>query len=363
MPLERSFVGRYFQLFIDGSDPAGFVRSVEYGGIKGELLAQPVGGQPWKAKSIHNPVCDPITVQCGLSMSGAFFEWIADSWAGKYARKNGSIVTYDHDMKVVYEFEFSEALILETTLPALDATSKEPGFLTVKFQPERGEHKMHPGGSYVHARTPHRQKLFTPADFRLDIDGLAGHRVTKIEQITVKQNAKPMTCGPDWMYQLEPTSLEYPNVTVTFSMIGSKPWFEWHKDFVVDGNNGPGTEKTGAIVLLSQNHKEELFSVELKKLGIVNITPEKSDSAGQDVIRRVKAELYCEEMAFHFGKPQEGGGDTAQPGTGATVGASADAGGVTISGSANIGGVEVSGSVTVGSDGSVSGTGSIGFGD
>src|SRR5215475_3784542 len=194
MPFARSFVGRYYQLLLDGSDPAGFVRSVEYGGIKGELLAQPVGGQPWKAKHIHNPTCEPITVQVGLSMSDSFFDWIADSWAGKYSRRNGSIITYDHDMNVRYEFEFHEALILETTVPALDASSKEPGFITVKFQPERGEHKMDPGGSYIQARTPVRQKLFSPADFRLDIDGLTGHRVNKIEQITVKQNVKPMSC-------------------------------------------------------------------------------------------------------------------------------------------------------------------------
>src|SRR5215813_10078245 len=109
---DRSFVGRFFQLHLDGSDAAGFVRSVEFGGIKGELLAQPVGGQPWKVKHIHNPTVEPITVQVGMSMSHAFFEWIEKSWKGDYIRKNGSIVTYDHNMKPVYEFEFTDALIL-----------------------------------------------------------------------------------------------------------------------------------------------------------------------------------------------------------------------------------------------------------
>src|ERR1044071_5300164 len=103
---ERSFVGRFFQLNLDGSDVAGFVRSVGDGGSRGELLAQPVGGQPWKAKHIHNPTIEPITVQCGLSMSKSFFDWIEDSWSGKYSRKNGSIVTLDYDMNPIYEFEF-----------------------------------------------------------------------------------------------------------------------------------------------------------------------------------------------------------------------------------------------------------------
>src|SRR5215468_7192820 len=95
---DRSFVGRFFQLHLNGSDVAGFVRSVEYGGIKGELLAQPVGGQPWKAKHIHNPTIEPVTVQVGLSMSDAFFDWIAKSWAGEVTRKNGSILTLDYNL-------------------------------------------------------------------------------------------------------------------------------------------------------------------------------------------------------------------------------------------------------------------------
>jgi hypothetical protein len=301
MPLsQRSFVSRYYQLLLDGHEPAGFVRSVEYGAIKGELLAQPVGGQPWKTKHIHNPTIDPITVQVGMSMSKDFFEWVAKSWKGEVERRSGSIITYDHDMNPMYEYTFEEALILETTIPALDATSKEPMFLTIKFQPEVASHNFQPGGEYVHPRTPKKQKLWTPANFRLEIDGLDVTRVSKIDQITVKQNVKPMTTGPDWMYQLEPTSLEYPNLSVTFSMVAAQKWFDWHNEFVIGGSNGPDNEKTGSITLLSHDLQDELFEIDLRALGMVNISVEKSDAAGQDTIRRVKAELYCEEMTFKF---------------------------------------------------------------
>ncbi len=296
--VQRSYAGRYFQLMLDGSEPAGFVKSVEYGGIKGELLAQPVGGQPWKVKHIHNPTIEPVTIQIGMSMSKDFFEWVAKSWSGQVERRNGSIITYDANMQPVYEYQFKEALILETQVPALDASSKEAAFLTVKFQPEEAEHKWAPGGGYVQARVPGKQKLWSPANFRLEIDGLEVKRVTKIDGFTVKQNVKPMSCGPDWMYQLEPTSLEYPNLSVTFAMVSAKPWFDWHKQFVVDGDNGPANEKTGAITFLSPDLGEELLTIDLKAVGIVNIALEKSEAPGNGQIRRVKAELYCEEMQF-----------------------------------------------------------------
>ena len=54
------------------------------------------------------------------------------------ARRSGSIVAYDHDLKPMYEYTFKEALILETTIPTLDASSKEMAYMTIKFQPDDG---------------------------------------------------------------------------------------------------------------------------------------------------------------------------------------------------------------------------------
>ena len=299
---KRSYVARYYQLMLDGSEPAGIVKSVEYGGTKGELLAQPVGGMPWKTKHIHNPTNDPFTIQIGMSMSKDFFAWVAKSWAGQVERKNGSVITYDADLKPMFEYVFKNALILETTVPALDATSNENGYLTVKIQAEEVENHFDPGGSAIQPVTPSRQKLWSPSNFRFDIDHLSGYdarRVNKIDQFVVKQNVKPVSTGPDWMYQIEPTSLEYPNLAVTFSMVSAKPWFDWHKEFVQGGKNMAKNEKTGAITLYSQDLKTELLSIDLRSLGLVNLAMEKSDATNAQV-RRVKAEMYCEEMIFNF---------------------------------------------------------------
>jgi hypothetical protein len=297
-PLEnRSFVGRYFALSFDNqSDAPGYLKSIEGGSIKGELLAQQIGGQPFRIKHVNNPMVEPVTVQVPLSMSDDLFEWVRKSWRGEVERRSGSITSYDFNHKPVHEWGFQEALILETTVPALDAQSRDPGYITVKFQAETAEHKYEPGGSKIQVKAPPSQTKWLHSNFRLELGSLDCTRIHKIDAFTVKQNAKPMACGSDWMYQIEPTSLEYPNLTVYVSMISAKTWFDWHKEFVVMGKNKPENELTGSITFLDSTLKEELLTINLMSVGIVNITAEKSDASGQDQVKRAKVELYVEEM-------------------------------------------------------------------
>lgn len=295
----RSFVGRYFGLQIDGKD-AGLCRAVEGGGIKGELITQQIGGQPYRIKHINTPTIEPITVQVGMSMSKDFYKWIESSWAGECERRNGSITVYDYDFKPKFEYSFTEALILETTFPALDGQSKDPGFMTVKFQPETAQNNFGAGSARIMTRAPAIQTQWLPSNFVLNIDGLEMSRVSKIDSITVKQNVKPMSCGPDWMYQLEPTSLEFPNLTVYCAMSHAEKLYNWHKEFVIDGKNGPDNEKTGSIVFMTPDLNTELLTIDLKAIGILNIVAEKSDTNSEAQIKRCKVELYVEEMSFKY---------------------------------------------------------------
>jgi hypothetical protein len=296
----RPFVGRYFALILDGYDTAGYLKAIEGGGIKGELLAQQVGGMPYRVKHINNPTIEPITVQVPFSMSAAFYDWVSKSWKGECERRSGSIVTLDFDLNTVHEWSFREALILETTIPTLDGSSKDPAYMTVKFQAETAEHKLVSSGPKVTAKSPGSQTMWLPSNFKLEIDGLDVQRVGKIDSFTLKQNVKPFTTGPDWMYQIEPTSLEYPNLSVYVALSNAEPWFTWHKEFVVEGKNGPDKEKTGAITLIDSTLSQTLLTINLKSVGIVNISPDKADASGQDQVKRVKIELYVEEMDFVF---------------------------------------------------------------
>ena len=59
-------------------------------------------------------------------MSKDLYDWINASWSGSYVRKNGAVVAMDQKLVAVSQREFFNALITETTMPALDGSSKEP---------------------------------------------------------------------------------------------------------------------------------------------------------------------------------------------------------------------------------------------
>jgi phage tail-like protein len=295
MPI-RSYVSRFFALDLD-HEMVGWLSSVEGGSVKAEVITQSVGGEMQRTKHLAIPSYEAISVKVGMSMSKSFYQWIRDSWDGKITRKNGSVFSLDHDLTVQHEQSFSRALVTETTLPALDGSSKEPGYMTVKFQPEESKHKV-ASGRKLQANFSQTQKQWLPANFSIDIDGLDCTRVNKIESLTIKQDVKRLEVGSKRLYELEPTKIEFPNLVVTFPLSNAASWIAWHEDFVIKGNNSGDKEKQASINLLTPK-REELLTITCTGLGIHNLTIDKGDS-GTDSVRRVKAEMYCETMALTY---------------------------------------------------------------
>jgi hypothetical protein len=71
---------------------------------------------------------------------------------------------------------------------------------------------------------------------------------------------------------------------------------------VIAGNNDATKEKNGTLMFLAPDLKEVLFTLNLAHLGIFRLAPEKAQ-AGTDTIRRLKVEMYCEEIKFNFAAP------------------------------------------------------------
>jgi hypothetical protein len=296
MPAPRSYVARHFALNLDGH-PCGFLRSAEGGGVKAEVVTQQIGGMNMRPKHIGIPQPEAFSVSVGMSMSKSFWNWVKDAWDGKVVPKNGSVQTCDRDLNVVHEQSFQQALVTETSFPALDGASKDPGYITVKFMPCTTRHKVVSSGK-VRGDFSTTQKLWSPANFRLQIEGLDCTKVNKIEAFTIKQNVKRLEIGDGREYELEPTNLEFPNLTITTAMSSAKSWCEWHESFVMKGVNDVTKEKTGSITLLSPKG-DELLTITLKGIGIFDLSVDKGD-AGADSIKRMKAQLYIEEMDFKY---------------------------------------------------------------
>lgn len=298
----RAYVASHFALELDGAS-AGFLKSVDGGAIVGEVVTEPGSATYYQKKHIGNVKYSEFSVRLGFSMSKDIYDWITATLLGTYERKSGAIVAADFNYKEKARREFHDALLTEIGFPALDASSKDPAYLVLKFAPDLTERKAGSGAQLSAA--PQKQKQWLPANFRFELGKLPAGKVSKIDAFTIKQTAVTDDLGEARDYAKEPGKLEFPNLKVTFAESDAGPWEAWHEDFVIKGNNDESQEKTGAIVFLSPNLKEELARVELLNVGIVSVEPEQGDAA-EAKIPRITAELYCERMTFKYGGPAIG---------------------------------------------------------
>jgi hypothetical protein len=70
---------------------------------------------------------------------------------------------------------------------------------------------------------------------------------------------------------------------------------------VIKGNADESRERRGTLVLLDPTLKSALLTITFEHLGIFGFTPEKSE-ANADQLRRVKVEMYCEQITLLPGK-------------------------------------------------------------
>jgi hypothetical protein len=195
------------------------------------------------------------------------------------------------------ERQFFNALLVETTLPTLDASARETGLLTLKLAPEYTRDVVPAAGSKSSSPGP-QQKAWQTSNFRLPIDGLDTSRVSRIESFSVGQTVASDELGSERDYAREPTSIEFPNLQVTFAQTSAPSWQAWFNDFVVAGNNGPSKTRSGTLALLGGDGKD-LVRINLFGVGICKLAPPRLE-ASSDQIARLTAELYCERMEFEL---------------------------------------------------------------
>jgi phage tail-like protein len=286
---KRSYVAGRFALSLDGSEELDLLRSADGGAAAGQVVeeVQPDGVV---RKHLGGVKYEDITLTLGMSMTKAMYDWINASMTNKQVRKNGAIIAADYDYTERSRLEFKNALITEVGFPALDASSKEPSYMEVKFQPESTARVAGSGRKI----DPKVQKKWLPANFRLSIEGLEEptRRVNKVESFSIKMKA--VAGGRP--------ELEMGDLSFTCPEAFAKPLYDWHEDFVIKGNNGQDKELGGSIDYLGTDLREVLFTVKFQNLGIFKVSPEKAE-AGSENLRRVKAEMYCETMELSPGSP------------------------------------------------------------
>ncbi len=294
-------IGRY-ALELDHIS-AGWIFGAEGGSRQGEVVQEKLSQEHHIRKHIAGLKYEDITVTCGLGMSKGFYNWIKDSFQDKGRRVDGAIHACDFDGNIKRTLDFHQALITEIGFPALDATSKDPAKLTLKFSPEWTRTKKGTGKVTVpsYALGQGQQKKWNTSNFRLRIDGLetACERVNKVDGLTVKQKVVDNALGEMRLVTREPAGLEIPNLVFTTSESHSHELYKWENDFLIQGNCTDDDEKTGSLEFLTHDLQDTLFTVNFAHIGLFKLTADKMESHNES-IRRLKAEMYVEQMKFEY---------------------------------------------------------------
>ncbi|MBX3156968.1 MAG: phage tail protein [Deltaproteobacteria bacterium] len=294
---KRSYAQGHFELRIDGHATTAYLKSVEGGFSKVSVVDEPIGPHNERIKHSSTVEIDPISIEFGISGAKDILKWIQKSWRKQHMRYSGQITHADFNLHPTFEHEMMDCLITETAFPTLDGSSKEAGFLKCKIQPERTKYRtLPPSESKIKSDLGRKQKSWLPSNFRFTIDGIDDMQYTnKLDGFTVKQGIKKFYTGEDRFPTIEPTKIEFPNLSGTIALAYADKLFKWHEEMVMKGGKDHRLQKSGAIEFLSPDLKQTLFTINLFEIGIANVTIDKS-TANTDSIKRVKFELYVGRM-------------------------------------------------------------------
>lgn len=278
MPAPHSPVGATaFVLELDGAT-AGVPRSAAGGDAVADVVVEPAEPDGIRHKHLGAVRYTDIVLTCGTNMEKPFWSWLADTVAGKSSPREGAIRMLDFDRKEREVARFTNALVTEIGFPALDAASKDAFLLTVRITAERVQRQRGSGAS--EAGTV-KSKQAVVSNFRVSLDGLNLDNVARVGPLTLR---RPLA-----------EAAEIPDLELTLSEAGSESIVDWHRTFVIDGNNSERDEKSGSIALLDPALRETLLQVDLSGVGIFALA-RTAAAGGTDAISRITTRMYCEGM-------------------------------------------------------------------
>jgi hypothetical protein len=278
----RSYSAGSYRIEIDGM-PAAVATSVQGGNIVAEV-AEERGGEKFARKRVGRIRIEPIRIEVS---AGELIDLIKKGCDGTGQMFNGRVVEVDTTGSVIGEREFTNAVLTEIQFPQLDAASKEAARVLVTLQPE--QIKSGGGKSSGSKEASAKQRQAQASNFRVKVGELDGSGVSKVEAISIRMKS-PET--PDSRSRSTSSGQSVGDLVLTVSSAKSKPFADWHEEFVVKGNNSQDREKTATIELMSADMKNALLTLEGSGVGIIAVRPE---SGGSDSAKRVQVQMYVEQ--------------------------------------------------------------------
>jgi hypothetical protein len=264
--------------------PCGPLRKIEGGNAFADVVPDAPDPSGIVRKNLGSVKYEDLVLVMGAEMWAGVYAWISDMFARQDQPKNGAIVLPD-SAQSASRVEFTNAFISEVTFPALDDQSKDPLSLTLKLSPE---YTRSAKGSVAPAGP--KPNAWSAQNFQLQIDGLDGRTVSRIEALTVKRTLAR-----------KPTILDIGNLAFVVDETGADALIAWHENMVIKGNSEQ--KKNGTLRYVSGNSQDALFTLTFGNLGIFKLSREIADAgpgAGPPGPRRLRAELFCEEIGLQY---------------------------------------------------------------
>lgn len=328
--LSRQYSSACFLLQLGGA-AAGFLRSLEGGEPFARVIDEPVDGNGVVKKHIGQPSYQPIVITFGAGMAATLYQWMSDTLDRKPAVKTGAVIVGDHSYKERYRIEFDNASLIGISFPAVDAHSKDAGVFTLTLQPEVARVNAAFLGTAIQGFTTKSQKKWLVSNFRLKISGLetACTKVNAVDALIATQTVTSTSVGVEREAVPAKPVLNIPDLRFTVAESTAQDILNWADDFVVKGNNGSASERSGTLEYLDTSLKKVLFTVSFSNLGVLRANRSRAEeNAG--VIARIAVQLYCEQMAFAPEKDTVGAA-VASTSTSTSTPASSGNGGASIS--------------------------------
>lgn len=286
-----------FQLEVDGA-AVGSLRHFSGLGLEADIAQNDVGPGSVPKKHVTNFKWAPGVAKLGLGMGKGMYEWIKASFAQTNVRRDGAFKVADANGKVQSSLNFNGGIMTSVTVPKLDGSSKESGFLDIAFQAEQVRWALAPGEDISHV-VARPGKAWVTSNFKLSLGNLPCARVAAVDAFTWRCEPAADSVGVLREPTTHPAKVTVPDIRLTISAADFLPWAEAAKKWFVDGQRMDGDEMQGRITLLDPtlNDANAMGWIDLVNVGFKSFTPPEADTAA-DRLLTFSVELYVEQMRF-----------------------------------------------------------------
>ena len=227
------------------------------------------------SKDIASLHATEITIQAGAAMGKPMYDWIKASFdkpLGTVGRKDGAIIYSDFNRKELSRLEFTNALLAEVDMPALDAASTSDAKMTLKIRPETSSRSFAHAGSVL---SQGKQKTWHCSNFRLELGGLP-----------LRTGALGCTQPPMLNPALDPPTTQ--RGSLVFDSHEIQAFVDWQQALYCSGLPQEANERACTFTYLDPDGAT-LFTSSFVSTGLFKLTPN-TDATGAVV--SYTAQLY-----------------------------------------------------------------------